>query len=374
MTHIIYTIAFLISLTGCYLLKRHARCGYQTIVVGNLFRISYRKHEISECILIAAPPIMLLALRYGIGGDYYNYKMFYEQYINTGFSQFEPLAEVLMFINEKLFGNYQSFLAMIASCTFVLIVIWCVKFSKTDSCFLTIGIIYCFYFGYAMNTIFQVLAASIILYSFYFVEQRKFFKFLISVIIAALIHSSALVVLPLYFVVSRAENKSGKNNNGKPILKIVGIALLSSLAIYVFVKYGAYYGFSYSGYIGRYSEGGLINVYLKLGILFYIPELYFMPYLLKKNKRYELYYILIIMEALCFYMSLSVAYAFRMAYYFSFAHAIIIPGIVRECAQNKEKNLVRIYFILILLFWFIFTTYICKYNGFYEYKSILQLK
>lgn len=373
MTHAIYAIAFSISLSGCYLVKRHAKCGFRTIRYGQLFKISYQKYRIWDYMLIALPPIILLALRYGIGGDYYNYERFYEQYVESGTSQFEPLAEVIMSFNNYVFGNYQSFLALVATVTFLLIVNWCVRLADSDSLPITIGIMYCFYFGNAMNTIFQILAAAIILYSFYYAQQRNIIKFMITVVIAALIHSSALIVLPLYFVILKNDKKENSRYNGKEILKIWGILMISIIFAYIFTKYGALYKFAYSGYIGKYSEGGMINVYLKLAVLLYIPELWFMSSLLKKSKKYELYYILVVLEMICYTISISVAYAFRMAYYFSFAHAIIIPAIIENCISTKSKVVVKIYFIMVLLFWFIFTTYVCKYNGIYEYKSIIGL-
>lgn len=374
MTHIIYAIAFSISLSGCYLVKQHARCGFRKIRYGQLFKISYQKYRIWDYMLIALPPILLLALRYGIGGDYYNYESFYEQYINSGSSQFEPLAEAIMSLNNYIFGNYQCFLALVATMTFLLIVNWCVKLSDSNSLPLTIGIMYCFYFGNAMNTVFQILAASIILYAFYYAQQKNIIKFLVTVVIAALIHSSALVVLPLYFVILKNDKKEENNRyNDKTIIKIWGILMISTAFAYIFTKYGALYKIAYSGYIGKYSEGGMINVYLKLAMLLYIPELWFMRKLLKTSKKYELYYILVVLEMVCYTMSINIAYAFRMAYYFSFAHAIIIPAIIKNCVSAKSKIIVRIYFIIVLLFWFIFTTYICKYNGINEYKSIIGL-
>lgn len=373
MTHIIYAIASSISLCGCFLVKWHSKCGFRTIRVGNLFKISYQKYQIWDYMLIALPPIVLIALRYGIGEDYYNYKIFYEEYVLSGRSQFEPLAEAIMSINNYLFGNYQSFLAIVAILTFLLIVNWCIKSSNNDSLPLTVGIMYCFYFGNAMNTVFQVLAASVIMHSFYYVQKRNLIKFTVTVIIATLIHSSALVVLPLYFVILKQDNVEDNKRYLKTIIKIWSILIISIIFAYLFTKYGAMYKIAYSGYIGKYSEGGMINIYLKLAIFLYIPELYFMPSLLKSSKKYELYYILVVLEMACYVMSISVAYAFRMAYYFSFAHAIIIPAIIENCVFFKSKVIVKIYFIIVLLFWFIFITYICKYNGIYVYKSIIGL-
>lgn len=373
MTHIIYAIAFSISLFGCFLVKWHSKCGFRTIRFGNSFKISYQKYQLWDYMLIALPPIVLLALRYGIGEDYYNYERFYEEYVISGKSQFEPLAEVIMSINNYLFGNYQSFLAIVAILSFLLIVNWCIKFADSDSLSLTVGIMYCFYFGNAMNTIFQVLASSVILYSFCYVQKRSFMKFMITVIIAALIHSSALVVLPLYFVIIKQDLMEDNRRNLKTIIKIWSILMISIIFAYIFVKYGAMYKLAYSGYIGKISEGGMINIYLKLAVFLYVPELYFLPSLLKKSKKYELYYILIILEMICYTMSINVAYAFRMAYYFSFAHAIIIPAIIENCVYSKSKIIVKTYFIIVLLFWFIFITYVCKYNGIYVYKSIIGL-
>lgn len=373
MTHIIYSIAFLISLWGCILTKIHANCASRTITLGEKLRFSYSKNRILDILLIALPPIILLSLRYGIGADYYNYEFFYGEYLKYGYSQFEPLAEALIFINNHFFGNYQCFLAILSIATFLLMVIWCVKFSNTDNLAFSVSIMYCFYFGHASNTLFQSLAASIVLFAFYFAQRKKFIKFVMIVLLAALIHSSALIVVPLYFIIDRKIDTYENGYNVKSILKIIGILLFSILVVYIFIRYGSLYGVAYSGYIGKYSEGGMMNVYLKLGILLYIPELFFMPNLLKESKRYEFYYILIVLESVSFIMTITIAYAFRMAYYFSFAHAVVIPAIIENCVSARSKIMVKAYFAIALLFWFIFTTYVCKYNGIYEYKTVFGI-
>jgi hypothetical protein len=53
----------------------------------------------------------------------------------------------------------------------------------------------------------QTLAAAIILFGYQYIVNRDFLKFSITVLIAALIHTSSVVVVPLYFVYNRIQLK-----------------------------------------------------------------------------------------------------------------------------------------------------------------------
>lgn len=57
-------------------------------------------------------------------------------------------------------------------------------------------------FVWMMNGVRQFLAASIILFFFDYVVERKFWKFLIVLLVAFLVHESAIVWLPVYFIVA----------------------------------------------------------------------------------------------------------------------------------------------------------------------------
>lgn len=371
MTFGIYLGALLITIIGCYLYKICIYNNiYVTISIRNIVHGTFRKNSLFACMIVILPSLLLAALRYGIGGDYFNYKTFYEEFLSYGYSQFEPLTEILMSLNDAIFHDYRWFVAIVAVITYILSMMWVLKNSDIEYSALAVAIFLCFYFGHSLNTMIQILAASVLMWSVVFFQKRKLIPFLILVGIATLIHSSALVFLPVYFIGGEKNDSEDIYSRGN-ILKVIAIVLACATLALIYFTVAQKYGWPYSGYIGKKSEGGYINVYLKLGILFYIPELLFMPKLLKTDKKYEMYYIFLMVEIIAFVMTLFVAYAFRLAYYFSFAHCIIIPGILKLCLNSKSRMVLMLYFCLALLFHFYFTAFICGFNSINIYNSIL---
>lgn len=370
MTLVIYSLALITTILGCRLYKNNIyRNEYFTISLERLAQWRFRKNSLVIYLVIILPSLLLVSLRYGIGGDYYNYKNFYEQFFYYGYSQFEPLTEELMKLNDVVFGEYQCFLAIVAILTYVLSLIWILKNSDVEYCSLAVAIFLCFYFAHSMNTIIQVLASAVIMWSVVFIQKRKFIPFAVIVGIAALIHSSALVFLPLYFVGNKKNETRDIYSQGN-ILKIFIIVFICAIFAFLYFTVASKYGWLYSGYIGKSSEGGNINVYIRLGVLFYVPELLCMPRLLKVDNKYEVFYIFLIIEMVSFIMTLYAAYAFRLAYYFSFTHCILIPAVIQKGFNKKSRWAVKLYFICALLFYFYFTVFVCKYNYIFEYQSI----
>ncbi len=323
--------------------------------------------------MIILPTILLLSLRYGIGGDYFNYSFFYESLLESGESQFEPLTELLMLFIGKVFHSYEFFVAVTAIITYVSFFAWVIKHSEANYLWLTISIFLCFYFAHSMNTIVQILATSVAIWAYDAIQERKFIRFSVIVIIAALIHSSAIFIIPLFFIQLIQFKKADEENRNykKSIFKILAVAAVCAICAFLYLLLAGKFGWLYSKYIGDHSEGGYIIVYIKLGILFYIPELMFMPSLVKENEKYELPYIMIFIEMTSFVLTLFAAYAFRVAYYFSFAHCIIIPAVI-EKFPGKSKWMAKLYIIAVLIFYFYFTTFICQYNNIDKYQSLFM--
>lgn len=372
MTLLLYAVSLIITLIGCRLYSTFSRSGrLVSYYFGPLGGRTVNYSCFFPVLLIMLPTVALVSLRYGIGGDYFNYQYFYKDFISSGQSQFEPLTEILMLVSDKIFHSYEWFLAVVASITFVLFFSWVIKHAGRDSLAISVGILLCFYFAHSMNTIVQILATSVVIWAYDAIQERKVIRFALIVLVASCIHSSAMIVAPLFFI--RCNPAGDKYRNArKSFLKITAIACSGFLAALVYFGFAKRFGWPYSSYIGKFTEGGYISVYLKLGILFYIPEFYFLPRMIEDSEKYELAYIMIFLEILAFTASLFVAYAFRVAYYFSVAHCILIPAIIEKMFAGKSKILVKMYFSAALLFYFYFTTFICEYNNIFEYHSLLM--
>lgn len=73
-------------------------------------------------------------------------------------------------------------------------------YRKSKMPYLSILIYFAFFFAYSLGVFRQMIALSIVLISWRYVEARKPIKFLLCILAAVLFHTTALIVLPLYWL------------------------------------------------------------------------------------------------------------------------------------------------------------------------------
>ena len=144
--------------------------------------------------------------------SYSTFKYFYYLDMN----RYKLLVEFISYIT----NNEQVFLAIIADLFSLGRFIY--KHSKMPflSIFLYIGFNY---FTFTFSGLRQAIAISIICISYDYIREQKLFKFLVTVILAALFHKSAIFFIPAYAISKIKLNK-----------KSMSAFLLGNLLIFVF--------------------------------------------------------------------------------------------------------------------------------------------
>jgi len=155
--------------------------------------------------------IFILAFSYQMGSDWLNYQYFYDYEVpNIKLSDLYNSSK-FMFSSEKVFVllsiffykigfNYELFVGIIIAFSLFLILNFIEKRSDNFyfSFFLSIVI---FLFGYSLEPVLrQLIALSLIVIGFKYIEKRCFFKYLLIIILAVQFHLSAFIALPLYFL------------------------------------------------------------------------------------------------------------------------------------------------------------------------------
>ncbi|MFW6243493.1 MAG: EpsG family protein [bacterium] len=215
---------------------------------------------------------ILSGLRGEMGVDYHAYKNAFESipsiysYLFKGegelfrlINYFEPLYIIIISIFKMFLSNYNIFL-FVQSLILLLIVVRSVKMLDVP---VNIGLIFYFFISYLDQFGQQRMAIIYVLCLFAttFIVQRKFLKFLFTIIIASFIQKIAIFYLPAYFLYiflnkktnSKSIITSTKNLFKRPILKkhykgniyepeiiqlrvLTGIILLI-LSIFINIKY-----------------------------------------------------------------------------------------------------------------------------------------
>lgn len=253
----------------CYLAERTGK------TVHDRNGIARKKYNVFFVMMACLVPAVVSGTRKGIG-DTYLYRHGYNNMIaddmtlrscikEFGFSG-QWLWEIIqVFLKNYLGWNDQAFLFLVAIVTLTLLFIAFCKYSGDLKLaiflFITTG-----YYLTSMNGIRQYLAATLLLVGFPLIYEKKWLKFFIVVWLAASIHTSAIVLVVLYFVVNRPAWK-----------KMTWVLLLGGMATYVvypialsvllFLIQSIGYGEMYGSWLTASGEG----VHIMRVIIMFLP-------------------------------------------------------------------------------------------------------
>jgi hypothetical protein len=300
--------------------------------------------------------ILFIGLRYNTGYDYHAYSRFFD--ISTlnykYYSEFSHWEIGYVLLNKTfkyIFGNY--YVMQFAITAFVCIAVYrfIIRYSKYP--LVSLCLFFTFFYAVLMSIVRQSIAMAIMIISTKYILNRKLLPFIIMTTLACMFHTSAICMIPLYFM---------NHNFGKKILIAVTIAcpllarakefmiLILSLIvkilplparlseiIIIYINSPRYSSSSLATNSGSYY---LINIIIILFLyIFIIP---------KKNNSFFL-------NVLCLslvFQSLSIAfYVFhRIGYYFSLFNVVTYTYLLTLINFKKLKEIFYIYSFIILLY------------------------
>ena len=147
---------------------------------------------------------LLASLRYVTGFDYRFYESAFQTVAATGLagaSWSEPGYLLLNWVVSLLGGDYRIFLFVFHFLLTALVFVWIGRYSASPwlSVFLFLTLQY---FALSMNFLRQALAAAIAIWAYPFLKKRRFLPACGLVLLAACVHRTALVMLPLCFLLA----------------------------------------------------------------------------------------------------------------------------------------------------------------------------
>ncbi len=146
------------------------------------------------------------ALRWGVGTDYRTYTVVFNQIHQLTFSQAihrsgEPLFNCLVWVIMQLTGNPQAVFAFFSFATVGLIVVSLYRYSVFFPLSVYLYVSGISYYS-SFNGVRQWFAAAVLFYGYrHFFSNRR--RYMVTAVIASLFHSSAMVMIPIYFVVRK---------------------------------------------------------------------------------------------------------------------------------------------------------------------------
>jgi len=307
--------------------------------------------------------LMFMALRYDYGNDYMSYFEIHTL-MNAGLSAWGS-NDVLFRTLNIMVPNFFVLIALIS--IFYLIVIWNLiknnlKVNQYWFAFLIL-LINPYLFLIHLSGLRQTLALCIFVCAINYAVKRKLIPYVACILLAAGMHSSAIVLLPIYFILSE------KPVNRKYMIMIstlLGLLLFTPLFDIIAIKLLEYlprYRYYYNQGLQNSLRATLISSLYFLLILFNLGKL--------KGKEI-IYGKLSLIATVLAVLAVKVSMITRIGMYFDLFMIITIPQIFSRIERKIYKKMLFIVLIGIYLlrYYSFFTNPI--WESFKEYQTILS--
>ena len=333
----------------------------------NKYRIKF-----SMLVIIALSILIFIStFRYSVGTDYFNYKraMDSQQNINLlNYIQENGIIEIGNYFTNKLgnlFNEYNVVLAIRAMLTVITIYIAIWSHKEKLSISIAMFLFMCIYFPMSLNLSTQFIAICIVAISYKYIFEKNIMKFILTIFIASLFHTTALLVFPIYFLWNK--NKDISISKVRIILSILlCIFIVKNIRVILENISEIDIFSSYSVYSTVNVNGNNRDIYLK--ILLFLIVFIFKDALIKHDNRNRLYILLILFNLIIGLSGSSSPWIKRMGLYFEITQIFILPGFIKILKNNKEKNLVGYTICMYAIGYFTLVYYILRQANVIPYR------
>ncbi len=297
------------------------------------------------CVAILA---CVAGLRFAVGSDfgayYWGYPkwemQFNERWKNWDEPGLSTLAKLLYPISQD--GGF--FIFVTAALTVSLFMFTIAKHTD-DFFFTTMLYIFTSWTG-CFNGVRQFLAASILFAGHRLILDRKFIKFCIIVFIASTVHITALIMLPMYFLITQVLDLKKIT-----FILVAGIAMIYSYD-FLFKLLGIMKDSETAGADTTYAQNEIHP--LRIVIAFAPIVVYFFLLFQKKHfsGKENFYMGFVFVRAAVIYGTSNSAYLNRAGIYFSPFIPMALPLLVKKFPKNQQSLVKALILILYFIVWY----------------------
>lgn len=296
--------------------------------------------------LSASILICVAGLRWQVGVDYGNYMLSYARRKTEWFISIltfdEPGIGTLAKLGSFFFDDYAVMFFMVSLVTIGLYV-WTI--SKNTNYFAFSLMLYIFMgcWHNSFNGIRQYAAAAILFAGHRLIYERKFWKYLIVVVLAMMFHKTAIIMLPVYFVANRKIN-----------LKTITILFLGT----IFIRYSYDYLFGVMSFLKETEQSGYAYMQADVNVLRIAVTI--VPLLLagviytkvKPDQETEFYLCLTIINAAFMLGTSGSAYLARVGIYTEAFLILFYARTVNFFSKDSRKLFILIVLVFYAMYWY----------------------
>ena len=295
------------------------------------------RRQLGNQILLVSIFLLLFAVsacRRYVGNDYDRYLYFFDlialgEYVPTefGFNAIVLLMQFIFGVDTEL-----TILALFAFCT----ILFMMKalYDQSEDFFLsfTLFMLLTYYFQ-TLNTVRYYFALAVAFYAAKYALKNQYVKFIILILLAATIHKSAMLVVPIYILANRTWKK----------WQIIGMCVVAVSGL----LFGEYYLklilLVYPSYKETvFLEGGtsVINVLRCVGVL--ILSLLCYKSAIKGNKQNTFYFNLNVLALLLYTCGSFLPEISRIGYYMTIGHVFLIPSLLNSISKAGVRKFFKV--------------------------------
>lgn len=336
-------------LLSVFILSTIAYFRYCMLSTGN--RVDDKSHQDDFfykllVILIALILICFTGLRYRTGADYGNYMTGYYvrklKWLDYVLALNEPVFSVICKIASVIYDDYVTMFLLTAS---IIITLYMKQIYKYSTDILTSVMLFVLagpLIG-SMGALRQYLAAAVLFAGHKYVVERKFCKYMGVVFIAFLCHTTALIMIPVYFLCKLKINYKS----------ILLLALSSTVIIYsfdfLFTIMSAIKGSDQTVYAYMNTQ---VNI-LRVLVTFAPVILYLLTYKIPlKNDREHYYIMMLFVNAALMFSTSNSAYLARIGIYTEAFVVFGYPVILRRFDYQSRVILKIVIYGLFLIYFY----------------------
>lgn len=326
------------------------------------FKKNIKKTPFFLSFITSLPLLLISALRYGIGTDYFSYIMLFNVYYKNGQrGSIEPLFYLLNRIFFMLRLNAECVISVCAIITICLVFYYIYKESIDIpmSVFLFFGMN--FYFA-SFNGVRQLLACSILLISIIALQENRFKTFLILVLIATGFHYTSIIFLVVILFVK---------------IEITPKRVLFLSCVFLFLLYffndiiiNLISLTNYEKYL--ISDGEGFSIQAILGLIIQITILCFCSYCYVDEKKYRFYYGIQMLSVWCLLLGTYISYADRIKWIFSIPSIVLIPLAVENFKRLENRRIVKIIIVILFIIYVQIIVGLMGSHGVIPYRSLIE--
>lgn len=306
------------------------------------------------------------ALRYGIGTDYfYTYVPGFFA-TGRGVEFYDELGFDLM--NKIIYFLTKDYKVLFFICSFLIfffIYRGIVKNSKNiPLSILLIFLTQCYF--YSMNMMRQAIAIAIIFYAFKYIKNNQKIKYIVCTLLASLIHSSAIIMLPFIFIYNIEIGKI------KKIIICIILLLCGNLVgniIYYLVNTYTSYGWYYNS---AFATETVPMTLILTNLMLFLLNILFYPDKKEEDKEYRLLSNINFIGMCVIIISPTIPLVYRIVKYFTIYQILFIPEMFNKIKKGKTRFTIKAIVVGFMFITMIYQIILLGGEGVYPYVSIFN--